>query len=240
MDKDKKTKNIKRAFTILKFTIFLAIIFALPAYIYIFHSDMISSLKSMDDVEALLENNKLSGALVYLILQIVQIIISIIPGNVVQMTAGYVYGPGLAYVLSLAGTALGTVITFGIARVLGKDALRLIFGKRFDSFIEKVNSKRGFIFISVIYLLPCMPKDLLSYVGGVSDIKPLPFLLLSLAMRTPAMIGCVVMGRMLRTGSYLLLALLVIVILIVTIWGLKHHERLTQRIDELYMRYSQK
>ena len=237
-DQNKNARRAKLVFTVLKFVVFLAILVALPAYIYFFHSDMIASLKSMDDVEALLENNKLFGAFIYLILQIIQITISVIPGNVVQMASGYVYGFGLGYILSLAGTALGSVMTFGIARVLGKDALRLIFGERFDSFIEKVNTKRGFIFISVIYLLPCMPKDLLSYVCGVSDVKLGSFLLLSLTMRTPAMIGCVVLGRMLRTGSYLGLAILGGLIVCITIWSLIRHEKLTQKIDELYQHFS--
>lgn len=237
---DKKARTAKLTFTVIKFAVFLAILIAIPAYIYFFHFDVISSLKSIDDVEALLERNKIQGIFIYLILQILQITISIIPGNVVQMASGYVYGLGLGYILSLAGTALGTILTFAIARILGKDALRLIFGKKFNSFLGKVNSKRGFIFIAVIYLLPCMPKDLLSYVGGVSDIKLLPFLSLSLAMRTPAMIGCVVIGKMLRTGSYIWVGILAAAVIAITIWGITHHERLTQKVDELYVRFSSK
>ena len=87
------------------------------------------------------------------------------------------------------------MITFYLARLLGKDAMHLIFGEeRIGKFIHHLNSKRAFAIILVLFLIPGFPKDLITYAAGVSEVKMKPFLLLSLVGRTPAMMGTVMMG----------------------------------------------
>ena len=88
---------------------------------------------------------------------------------------------------SLTGAFLGTLISFMLARWLGSDFVHLFFGKqKTQDYVKKLNSKRAYTIVFLIYLIPGIPKDIASYAAGVSEMKLKPFMLLSLIGRMPA------------------------------------------------------
>jgi Uncharacterized conserved protein len=170
-------------------------------------------------------------------LQVFQIVVSIIPGQALQFAAGYAYHFWLGLLYSLIGVAMGTVITFYLARLLGKDALHVIFGEeRFSRFVHTLNSKRSFIVLFVIFLIPGIPKDLFTYAAGVSEIRIGPFLLLSLLGRTPAMIGSILMGSMFYNGSYTGLIIVGAAAVILFIAGILKRDKMMKWTDRFYTR----
>ena len=110
-------------------------------------------------MNAFLERYKTAGIFVYLILQIIQILVPVIPGQALQLAAGYMYYFLLGLALTLLGISLGTVISFTLARFLGHDAMVLIFGEeRMSEYVVKLNSKRSYMIIFLLYLMPGFPK----------------------------------------------------------------------------------
>ena len=82
----------------------------------------------------------------------------------------------------------------------------LIFGEeKITKFIDQLNSKRAFAILFVLFLIPGLPKDLITYAAGLYHIKLKAFLILSLIARTPALMGTLIMGSMLYDRSYLAL-----------------------------------
>ncbi|MEL7658184.1 MAG: VTT domain-containing protein, partial [Bacillota bacterium] len=178
---ENRKKRITTIVSILKLLILFGIVIGLPIYVYFAYPEWINQLKSLEDINKLLKQYKTASIFIYMGLQIFQIIISVLPGQALQFAAGYAYSFWLGFLYSLIGVALGTVITFYLARFLGKEALHVIFGEeRFSKFVHTLNSKRSFIVLFVIFLIPGIPKDLFTYAAGVSEIRIIPFLLLSL------------------------------------------------------------
>ena len=102
----------------------------------------------------------------YVAAQIVQIIISVIPGQELQIVAGFMYGIPLAFLLSIIGAAIGTLIAFYLARWLGQDAVRMLFGdEKTDEYMRRLNSRRAITITFLIYLIPGLPKDIMSYIA---------------------------------------------------------------------------
>lgn len=230
---------IKKIMTLVKFGLLLILIIGIPAYIFFFHRDFIAGFDSLDEVNAFLAQYKAASVLIYLGCQIIQIVICIIPGQALQFASGYLYDFWLGYLFSLAGVALGTIVTFYLARILGKDAMYLFFGQeRFDHFVEKLNSKRAFIAIFLIYLIPGIPKDLFSYAAGVSKMKLLPFVVLSLIGRSPAMMGSIMIGSMTRSGSYIGVIIISVLAIVLCILGLIFHKRITGLVDKGYQKFT--
>ncbi|MDO4552390.1 MAG: TVP38/TMEM64 family protein, partial [Bacillota bacterium] len=240
MDKTElQNKRSKKALAILKLLLLLAVVFGVPAYIYFAYPDIFQHLESLEDVVALLERNPVASVLIYLGLQVVQIIVSVLPGQVIQFSAGYLYGVWLGYLYSIIGVALGTVITYYLARLLGRDAMYVLFGeKKFHQFVELMKRKRAHLVIFVIYLIPGIPKDLMSYAAGVTELKLGALLLLCLAGRTPAMLGSLVIGHMTRNANYTdAIILSVIAIVLFAVCMLKRKE-LMAKIDTLHDKFS--
>ena len=233
----KRRKKLQAIVSVLKLLILFGIVIGIPIYIYFTYPDLIDRFKSLEEINELLKQYKTASIFAYMGLQVLQIVISVLPGQALQFAAGYAYGFWLGFFYSIIGVAIGTVITFYLARFLGKGALHVIFGEeRFSKFVHTLNSKRSFIVLFVIFLIPGIPKDLFTYAAGVSEIRIIPFLLLSLIGRAPAMIGSIMMGNMFYNGSYIGLIILGAVAVILFISGILHRDNLLKWSDQFYTR----
>lgn len=232
-----RKKKIASVVSVLKLLILLGIVIGVPAYVYFSNPDLISRFNSLEEINNLLKQYKTASIFIYMGLQVFQIVVSIIPGQALQFAAGYAYHFWLGFIYSIIGVALGTVITFYLARFLGKDALHVIFGEqKFTKFVHTLNSKRSFIVLFVIFLIPGIPKDLFTYAAGVSEIRVVPFLLLSLIGRTPAMMCSILMGSMFYNGSYTGLIILGVAATVLFFVGILKRDKLVKWTDRFYTR----
>ena len=206
-------ENIKKAekenkrrviLSVVKISMLVLIVVGIPLYLWFFHGDWIKSFENIDDVVAFLEKYETQSIFVYIGLQIVQIVISIIPGQVFQMAAGYIYGFWPALLFAMTGALLGTTLSFMLAKALGRDFLHIFFGEeKMSYYIERLNSKKMYAIVFFLYLIPGIPKDMVSYAAGVSEIKFKPFIIISALGRLPGMIGCLLMGDMMMEENYM-------------------------------------
>lgn len=145
----------------------------------------------------------LLGPLVFIGLQVLQIVIFVIPGEMVQIAGGYIYGPWVGLVYSLIGIALGSSGAFFLGRALGRPFVEALARReiveRFDGAIRR---SRGLVALFVLFLLPGVPKDILCYIGGLSAIPFLLFFLVSLSGRLPGLILSLVFGSKLASREW--------------------------------------
>ena len=234
-------RKIKLIISILKLAILLLVIVGIPVYIFTQYPDLLSKLKDVEAVDAYLERYKAKSILVYLGLQTLQVLVSVIPGQILQLAGGYVFNFGAGLLLSFIGLSLGTILTFFFARALGKDAMHVLMSEdRLNYFVEKLNSKRAYNIIFVIFLIPGIPKDLCCYAAGISEVKLKPFLIISIVGRTPGIIGSIAIGDCLYSGSYAGVIALGILGIILFILGIKYREKLIKKTDEIYNKWMSK
>ena len=238
MDKEEKKeyrKKVKLISSALKLLLLVLIIVAIPLYIYFCHHELIEDFSNLRDVENWLRQYRAQSALVYIAAQIVQIIICIIPGQALQVAAGYLYGFWLAFALSIVGAFIGSVIVFYIAQFLGKDAMHILFGKKkITEMLDKINSKKGMLIVFVIFLIPGIPKDLCTYAAGISEMKIKPFLILSLIGRSPGMMCSIAIGRQVMHGNYHSAIIIAVIVVILFIIGLLFREKVIAFFDKVY------
>ena len=235
--KKRKKQKWKRAFSILKLLILIGIVVGIPALLYQSDPDFIRQFKDLDAVNAYLDKYETASWFVYIGLQILQIIVSVIPGQMIQFAAGYAYVFWLAYLLSITGIALGTIATFYLARLLGKDAMHVIFGEeKITYFVNHLNSKKAYITLFILFVIPGFPKDLITYAAGVSEIRITPFLILNLIGRSPALLATILMGSMTRTGSYFGMVILTAAVTVVFLLCFIKRKKLIEMSDVIYAR----
>ena len=234
-----KTNKKKLVISIIKVIVLATIVIGIPIYIFIFYGDWLKSIESIDDVVQFLRNYESESMLVYIGLQILQIVISFIPGQAFQMAAGYLYGFWIALGLAMAGAIIGTAITFFLAKILGRDFLHILFGEeKMKYYIEKLNSKKAYTIVFLIYLIPGIPKDMVSYAAGVSEIHFKPFVILSAVGRLPGMIGCLLMGKMLESKNYTGFIIIAVIAIIAFVLCIIFKKKLQSIIDKVYEKIS--
>lgn len=233
----KAAKRTKVILSVLKLTLLFGIVVAVPLYIYFFHYEVIVEFKSMEDIIDFLEAHRTQSIFIYVAVQVLQIVISIIPGQAFQFAAGYLYGfiPGLLF--SLAGALLGTTVSFYLAKMLGKDAVHLFFGEeRMGYFIERLNSKKAYTLVFLLYLIPGLPKDVVSYAAGISEMNFKFFLILSLLGRIPGMAGSLLVGALYFREHYVGMALITIFAVVAFIICILKRKSIERKLDKLYER----
>ena len=233
--KDKVRKRVKIASTIFKFALLLIIIVGIPLYIYFCHHEVIDQVSSIENVQALLDEYKGYSILVYILAQIVQIIICIIPGQWLQFAAGYAFGFWLGLLFSLIGATIGAFVSYYLAKLLGQGILYLLFDEdQMNHFIEKLNSKKAIVAVFVIYLIPGLPKDACSYAAGISNMKLKAFLIVSLIGRTPSMAGSLLIGNQVGIGSYTAAIIIGVAAVILCVVGVIFRNKITDLLDKVY------
>ena len=234
-EKKEYRKQYKRISLILKLVALAVIIVGVPLYIFIFHHEVLEDISNLRNVEHWLLNYKKQSAFVYIGAQIIQIIICIIPGQALQVAAGYLYGFWLAFALSLVGAFLGSVIVFYLAQFLGHDAMHILFGERkVVEMLDKINSKKGMLAVFVIFLIPGIPKDLCTYAAGISEMHIKPFLILSLIGRAPGMMCSIAIGRQIMHGNYHSAIIIAVIVVILFLIGVIFRDKVFKVFDAAY------
>ncbi|MEG1287123.1 TVP38/TMEM64 family protein [Clostridium sp.] len=151
--------------------------------------------------------------LAYIGIQVIQIILFFIPGELVQIAGGYIFGSLNGYILSFVGILIGSTASFLLARVLGKRFVeKIVFSedkwmfKKMEEMKKHPGSFKKLIFI--MYLIPGIPKDILGYICGVTDITLKNFVIVSMLGRTPALfISCFFGDNISRENSLMLIGI---------------------------------
>ena len=233
--KQSLSKKIKTLSAILKFALLLFILIGIPLYIYFYHHEILDTFSDMNNVRRLFDEYRTESIAVYLCAQILQIIVCFIPGQWLQFAAGYMYGFWFAYLLSLVGAAVGTVITYYLARVLGSDIMHLIFGEEhIKQNLQRLNSKKAVVLVFLIYLIPGIPKDFCNYVAGISEMKFKLFLIISLIGRSPGMMGSILIGCSVDVGRYTMAGIIGGVALVLFVLGIIFRKKIHYFLDRIY------
>lgn len=170
------------------------------------------------------------GWLVMLGLQILQVFVALIPGELLESGAGYIFGPWGGLLICYLGIAIGSVLIFLLTRRFGIGLVELFVSRRKISELRFINTeKKRNRLIFLIYLIPGTPKDLLTYLAGLTEIPLGSFLGLSLVARAPSVVSSLWGGQLLSDKNYWGAALLYGVTALVSFGGLLLYGQIVKR-----------
>lgn len=224
----------KKILAVLKFLILLLVIVGIPAFLYLRFGSEVFSKDSAQIVIDYLKSHEQQSVLIIIALQIVQVIICILPGQPIQFASSYMFGILRGFSLSIIGAFIGAAISFYLAKILGSDMLQILFDKdKVVDYQRKLNSSKGLLIVILIYLIPGVPKDLVAYVAGISEMKFKPFIILSTLGRSPGMIGSLLLGHYYGEGNYRAIIILSVIVAIVLIICFIFRKKIMYMLDKI-------
>lgn len=129
------------------------------------------------------------GFLILLAMQFMQIVVAFIPGEVVQMAAGMMYGPWLGAAVILLGCIISSAFVFAVVHRLGAPFVRdMVPTKYLDKFNAFEESGKLSIVVFILFLIPAMPKDTFTYLVPLTNMRMRDFLVLSNVGRIPGIV----------------------------------------------------
>ena len=185
---------------------------------------------SKDDFRDYIRSFGALGPLVLLGLQILQVFIALIPGEIVESAAGYVLGPWVGTAVCYLGIAIASILIFLLTRRYGVKLVEVFVSRERINELRFLNTeqKRNTL-IFLLFFIPGTPKDLLTYFAGLTDIRLKTFLLLSLIARIPSVITSTFGGHLLGQEHYVGAVILYGITGILSIAGILCYNRYLKR-----------
>jgi uncharacterized membrane protein YdjX (TVP38/TMEM64 family) len=178
----------------------LVLFIALATYLFI-HYDLYTFFLDKDKVITFIHSYPYDE-LVFISLQVLQVIAAPIPGEATGLIGGYIYGPVLGTIYSTIGLTLGSWLAFMLARFFGlplvEKAVNPATLQKYDYFLEH----RGLFVSFLLFLIPGFPKDYLCYIMGLSHMITWHFLVISTVGRIFGTILLSVSGSCARNDQY--------------------------------------
>ena len=128
-------------------------------------------LDSVDTLQAFIAKFGYGGMAIFVLIQIVQVVIPILPGGISCLGGVIFFGPWLGFVYNYIGICVGSCIAFGIARSLGRPVLYKMFpGKMIEKYLTWTELKGRFLkLFTLAIFLPVAPDDFLCYLAGTTN-----------------------------------------------------------------------
>lgn len=140
------------------------------------------------------------GPLAYILVQILQTIIAPIPGNVVGAVGGFLFGFwGILW--TTIGSAIGVFIVFYLAKKYGRKLVLKLTKKKDLGKFDKIPEERAGTIFFMLFLIPGLPDDIISYAAGLSKISIPKLLVLWVVGRMPAVIVTNYIGMGIEEGK---------------------------------------
>ena len=192
---------------------------------------MLSTEEGRAGLERLVDSNFLLGVCVYMFLQVLQVLVALIPGGVIQILGGVLFGNFWGTVLCSLGILAGSAIVFFMVRRFGMPAVEAFIDRKGIKKFEFLNdTKKLEITVFILFLIPGMPKDVLTYLAPLTKIKPSSFLALSMLGRFPAILLSIVFGANLSEGNILAAVIIFAVVAVVGIIGILYNGKIVAYI----------
>ncbi len=178
---------------------------------------MISFVSEPQKFRGWVESHGILGDITFIAMMFLQVVIALIPGEPLEIGAGYAFGEIKGTVLCVIATTLGSLAVFLLVKTLGIRFVEIFFDTRKIKELEIIkNSKKRNFLIFLLFFLPGTPKDLLTYFVGLTDIKIWHFILLSSMARLPSVITSTVGGGALGVKEYKIAIIVFVITLIVS------------------------
>lgn len=172
------------------------------------------------------------GFLFLLGLQFLQIVVAFIPGEVVQIAAGLLYGPWVGAIVILLGCVISSAFIFALVHKLGAPFVQSMVPTQYlDKFRKFELTGKLNIVVFILFLIPGLPKDVFTYLVPLTDMRMRTFLLLSNVGRIPGIVVSTYAADGLADGRFMESAIIFAVAAVIAVLGIVFRERIMKALE---------
>jgi uncharacterized membrane protein YdjX (TVP38/TMEM64 family) len=157
-------------------TIVLAVLLVVGTYLVAFDAPLVTFLvrlyRDKHFLKATVRSWGWLAPVGFVAIQALQVIISPFPGEVTGPVGGALFGTTWGLIYSTVGLTIGTLLCFWMGRMWGEPLVRPFLSDRNWHRLNFIIEAEGAIICLILYLIPGFPKDIISYLFGIS---PMPF-----------------------------------------------------------------
>ncbi len=173
------------------------------------------------------------GRVLFVGMVVLQVVVAFIPGEPIELAAGYAFGFIEGSLLTLGGFLIGSWLVFALVRRFGMKLVEVFFPQNKLNEIKFLqNPKKTKVISFLLMLIPGTPKDMLSYFAGLTKLTTLQWLAIVAIGRLPSLITSTITGAAAGEKNYLLSAISLAVTLLLTLAGILYYRRICKQEKE--------
>lgn len=182
---------------------------------------LIKTVKDPLEFRKWVSQNSVLSPLFFIGITILQVLLAFIPGEPFEIAAGYAFGAIEGTLLCIIASTLGSMLVFFLVKRFGIKLVQVFFSKEKIHSLKflKQSKKRDILFL-IIFMIPGTPKDLLSYVAGLTNINYFTWFIICLFGRIPSIITSTIGGNFLGNQHYLGAILVFAVTFLISLIGI--------------------
>ncbi len=210
-----------------------ALLCALFGVVCFYAKPLMELVAEPERFRAWIEGQGLLGYVTFVAIMCLQVVIAVIPGEVVEIGAGYAFGAISGMLLCLVGVAIGSAIIYGFTKLFGyKMVEAFISREKIQSLKFIQSSKRLNLLVFLLFLIPGTPKDIITYFIGLTPMKLRTFLLISSVARIPSVISSTMGGHALGLQNYMFAVIVFAVTATVSLIGILIYRRICRKENQ--------
>ena len=141
------------------------------------------------------EENYVIGVILVILVCAVQVVVALVPGEAVELACGYAFGTWEGALICAAGIMLGSVAVILLVRKFGRRFVESLYPReKIDSLPILNDPKKRNLVTCILFLIPGTPKDLLTYIVGLTEMSIPLYVLLTTIARFPSIIMSTMSG----------------------------------------------
>lgn len=157
--------------------VLLTVILAVSSFVLI-NGWLAGNFDSIDSLRKYIESYGIWGAVILLLIQILQVILPVIPGFMGCIVGAVLFGAAGGFVINYIGISAGSIMAFFLAKHYGASLVdKMVSMEKYDDYIKKINQSRSYpLFLFVATLMPLAPDDFLCYFSGLINMPVKKFI----------------------------------------------------------------
>lgn len=164
---------------------------------------------------------------------VLQVIVAFIPGEAVELAAGYAFGALEGTVLSMAGILIGSWIIFVLVRKFGVKMVEVFFSKEKISQIGFLrNGRKTRVLAFILMVIPGTPKDFISYFAGLTKLELGQWLTIVSVARLPSVLTSTLTGAAAGEERYVLALIMFVISGLISACGIWYYRLICKQENE--------
>ncbi|OQO51106.1 hypothetical protein BH736_12055 [Enterococcus hirae] len=171
--------NIAASRKLINFISIIGLVISIGLTIYFIN---LGVFKDLNSLRGLVGDSIILGPIIFILIQILQVVIPIIPGGISTAAGVLIFGPYAGFIYNYVGICIGSIIIFLLGRRYGKPfILSMVSDKTYNKYVGWLDNQNRFekLFALAIFL-PVAPDDALCLMAGLTNIsvKKYPWIIL--------------------------------------------------------------
>ena len=194
---------------------------------------MVRFAENPEQFRSWVDASGLWSRVIFIGMVILQVMVAFIPGEAIELAAGYAFGGVEGTVLSMVGIAIGSCIIYLAVRRFGVKMVEVFFSQERISEVSFLkNPRKAKVLAFLLMLIPGTPKDFLSYFAGLTSLTLRQWLQIVVIARLPSVLTSTLTGAAAGEKQYKLAIGMLVITTLISAAGILYYRKICKEENE--------